>query len=55
MLAEIDARLHSDDGIAPDLFEASRQEIFRLLEKDKFDRFKKSAPFKYFLGRLGIL
>ncbi|KAL7523393.1 hypothetical protein ACHAXR_000157 [Thalassiosira sp. AJA248-18] len=55
ILADIDKRLHSG-SISPDLFDAARQEIFRLLERDKFDRYKKSANFKEeFLGRLGIL
>lgn len=55
MRAEIDAKLQSDDAISPDLFDAAMQEIYRLLDRDKFLRYKASAKFKSFLGRLGIL
>ena len=55
MLADIDKSLHEDEGIKPDLFDKPKQEIFQLLEKDKFLRYKQSASFTEFLGRLGIL
>ena len=44
MLAEIDSRI-KDEFIEPDLFDASRNEIYRLMEKDKFGRYKKSEDF----------
>mmetsp|Transcript_14217 Transcript_14217/g.30373 ORF Transcript_14217/g.30373 Transcript_14217/m.30373 type:complete len:620 (+) Transcript_14217:167-2026(+) len=56
VLAKIDASLHGDAKTIPsDLFDAARHEIFRLLEKDKFERYKKSSTLKSFFGRLGIL
>ena len=54
MLAEIDTKLKNDE-VSPDIFDAARQEIFRLLERDKLVRFRQSEHFKSFLGRLGIL
>jgi adenylate kinase len=55
MLAKIETRLYKDNDVAPDLFDAAMQELFRLMEKDKFGRYKKSDSFKSFLARLGIL
>jgi hypothetical protein len=46
MLADIDARLNSGEDITPDFIVASRHEIFRLLEKDKFGRYKNSSDFQ---------
>lgn len=55
MLAEIDAALQKDEDISPDIFDAAFLEIIRVLELDKFPRYKKSAYFKSFLSNLGIL
>ena len=46
---------NSDEGIATDLFDAAKQEIFRLLERDKYNRYRKSHHFSSFMERLGIL
>ena len=58
LLAEIDARLAGADGadaaVPPDVFDAAMDEIFRLMDKDKFPRYKQSAQFESFLGRLGV-
>lgn len=56
MLGEIDERLESgNDDIPPDLFEASSVEIYRLMEKDCFPRYKKSRNWFSLLERLGVL
>jgi hypothetical protein len=46
MVAELDAKINGDGGITPDLFNASQQEIYKLMEKDKFARYKNSDDFK---------
>ena len=46
MLLEIDAKINGKDNITSDLFDASRDEIYRLMEKDKFGRYKNSEDFK---------
>ncbi|KAL7554416.1 hypothetical protein ACHAWF_017853 [Thalassiosira exigua] len=58
MIGEIDGRLQSVEGedvIPQDIFDDAWQEIFRLLEKDKFDRYKKSSCFKAFFAQIGGL
>lgn len=55
MLAEIDATLQKEEDTPPDLFDAAFHEIMRVLELDKFPRYKKSSYFKSFLITLGIL
>lgn len=55
MLAKIENRLYTDNVVAPDLFDAVMQETFRVMDKDKFTRYKKSDMFKSFMKRLGIL
>lgn len=51
MKCEIDARLNDAPS---DLFDAANKEITRLLDVDKFGRYKSSSFFESFLGRLGI-
>jgi adenylate kinase len=55
MLAKIDARLNKNSDAAPNLFNEAMQEVYKLMEKDKFARYKKSESFKSFMARLGIL
>jgi adenylate kinase len=55
MLTKIDARLNKGNVVAPDLFNEAMQEVYKLMEKDKFARYKKSEIFKSFMARLGIL
>lgn len=55
MLTKIENRLYKDNVVVPDLFDAAMQEVFRMMEKDKFARYKKTAIFKSFMSQLGIL
>jgi Glu-tRNA(Gln) amidotransferase subunit E-like FAD-binding protein len=55
MLTKIENRLYKDNIVVPDLFDAAMQEVFRMMDKDKFARYKKSDIFKSFLRQLGIL
>jgi CRP-like cAMP-binding protein len=54
-LAEIDAALLKDEDISSELFDVAFHEIIRVLELDKFPRYKKSPYFKKFLSTLGVL
>ncbi|KAL3821971.1 hypothetical protein ACHAXA_004459 [Cyclostephanos tholiformis] len=55
MVTKIVTRLYKNNDVAPDLFDAAMHEVFKLMEKDKFSRYKKSENFKSFMARLGIL
>ncbi len=51
----IDELLQKDEDISPEIFDAALHEVTRVLELDKFPRYKKSPNFKSFLSTLGIL
>lgn len=55
LMHELDNRIHKNDKITSDIFNAAVSEIYKLMEKDNFNRYKTSREFKEYFGRLGIL
>mmetsp|Transcript_19866 Transcript_19866/g.41672 ORF Transcript_19866/g.41672 Transcript_19866/m.41672 type:complete len:619 (+) Transcript_19866:1290-3146(+) len=54
MREELDIKINGEEDLRPDLFDAALDEIFELMDKDKFPRYKNSEEFKDFLVRLGV-
>jgi CRP-like cAMP-binding protein len=55
MSAKLDEYINTKNQCDPDLFDAARKEIFKLMERDNFARYKNSTEFSDFMSRLGIL
>lgn len=55
LMNELDDRIHKKDKISSEIFNAAISEIYKLMEKDNFSRYKTSQEFKDYFGRLGIL
>ena len=53
--SELDECINTKNRFDPDLFDAAKKEIFKLMEKDNFARYKNSTEFSAFMSRLGIL
>lgn len=53
--ANLDECINTKNQCDPDLFDEAKNEIFRLMEKDNFSRYKNSVEFSDFMRRLGIL
>ncbi|KAL7467818.1 hypothetical protein ACHAXS_008058 [Conticribra weissflogii] len=51
---ELDAKINGEEDLGHDLFDAAMDEIYKIMEKDKFPRYKSSEEFKDFLVRLGV-
>ena len=55
VMLEIDTIIHKNTEVPIDTFDAATTEIYKLMEKDNFRRWKSSKEFKDYFGRLGIL
>jgi len=53
--SKLDDCINTKNEFEPDLFDAAKKEIFKLMERDNFGRYKKSTEFSDFMSRLGIL
>ena len=55
MSAKLDEYINTKNQCDQELFDAARKEIFKLMERDNFARYKNSTEFSDFMSRLGIL
>ncbi|KAL3789922.1 hypothetical protein HJC23_010607 [Cyclotella cryptica] len=55
VMLELDSLIHGEGDLTPDVFNSALSEIYKLMEKDNFRRYKASKDFKDYLGGLGIL
>ena len=52
---ELDESINIKNQFDTDLFDAGKKEIFKLMERDNYARYKNSTEFSDFMSRLGIL
>ena len=55
LMLELDSNINKKNDVSPEIFDAAVLEIYKLMEKDNFIRFKMSQEFQNYFEKLGIL